>query len=167
MKLSAQEEYGLRCLMQLARRAPETVTVPEIAAAESLGEPYVAKIMRLLREGGLVTSTRGKGGGYTLAREPEEMTVGEAVVALGGHLYTQSFCDRFSGDAQVCVHACDCPLRSLWLGIERLITAVLERCTLADLKNKERDVQRWLADQLCELGPELATTLRKPRPISS
>lgn len=152
--------------MQLARRSPETVTVPEIAAAESLGEPYVAKIMRLLREGGLVTSIRGKGGGYTLARPAEETSVGDVVAALGGHLYTRSFCDRFSGDAQVCVHACDCPLRSLWLGIEQVITALLERCTLADLRNKERDVQQWLADQLCELGPELASALRKPRSIS-
>ena len=75
MHLLAQEEYGLRCLVQLARHRDSTpLTIPEIAAAEGLSPEYTAKLMRALRQGGLVMSTRGAAGGYRLARRAEEVT---------------------------------------------------------------------------------------------
>ncbi|HWW94152.1 MAG TPA: Rrf2 family transcriptional regulator, partial [Vicinamibacteria bacterium] len=69
MKLSSQEEYGLRCLLQLGREGEgRSLTIAEMSQREGISTPNVAKIMRILRRAGLVLSTRGKSGGYTLAR---------------------------------------------------------------------------------------------------
>jgi Rrf2 family protein len=153
MKLSAQEEYGLRCMLQLARSAPESMTVGEIAQREGLGESYAAKLLRLLREAGLLESVRGREGGYRLARPAEEVTVGEAVRALGGGLfYSESFCERFSGDQAECVHKCDCSLRSLWQGVDWVVRTLLDRCTLVELQGGEQDMRAWILDRLGEIG---------------
>ena len=72
MHLSAQEEYGLRCLVQLARHVgEEPMRIQEIARAEGLSSEYVAKLMRILRNGNLVDSTRGASGGYRLPQADE------------------------------------------------------------------------------------------------
>ena len=86
MKFTAQEEYGLRCLLQIGHQGG-SLTIPEISARESLSIPYVAKLVRLLRQGGFVTSTRGQSGGYALARPPEQIVVGEVLAVLGGRLF--------------------------------------------------------------------------------
>ncbi len=79
MHLLAIEEYGLRCLLQVAFHDPSRpMTAQEIARAEGLGPEYVAKIMRTLRMRGLVVSTRGAAGGYRLARPADQIGVWEA-----------------------------------------------------------------------------------------
>ena len=84
MKLSAQEEYGLRCLLQVARRFPGgSATIPEIAEAEGLSPHNAARYLATLRRSGLVDSERGQRGGYSLARPPSLITVAEAVASLG------------------------------------------------------------------------------------
>ena len=70
MKLNASEEYGLRCLLQLARQAPGSLTIPEISQAEGITHHNVAKLLRILRQGGFVASARGQQGGYALAKPP-------------------------------------------------------------------------------------------------
>ncbi len=76
MHILAIEEYGLRCLLQVAfHPGPGPMTAPEIARAEGLGPEYVAKIMRTLRMRGLVVSTRGAAGGYRLARPADQIGV--------------------------------------------------------------------------------------------
>jgi Rrf2 family protein len=68
MKFSSQEEYGLRCLLRLAQEGDDgSMTIPAISQSEGISQAYVAKLMRILRRGGLVESVRGKVGGYTLA----------------------------------------------------------------------------------------------------
>jgi Rrf2 family protein len=57
MKITAQEEYGLRCLLRLARVGEgQALTIPEIAESEKLSQPYVAKLLSVLRQAGLITS---------------------------------------------------------------------------------------------------------------
>ncbi|HUL79346.1 MAG TPA: Rrf2 family transcriptional regulator, partial [Vicinamibacteria bacterium] len=74
MKLSSQEEYGLRCLLQLARAGGgASLTIAEMSEREGISAPNVAKIMRILRRAGLVKSTRGKAGGYALARPAAQL----------------------------------------------------------------------------------------------
>jgi Rrf2 family protein len=98
MKLSTQEEYGLRCLLQLARHGDSaSLTISEMSQREGISAPNVAKILRLLRRASLLTSTRGKAGGYTLARSASEITVGEVLSALGGRLWDPAFCERHAG----------------------------------------------------------------------
>ena len=105
MQLLASEEYGLRCLLQVARaREGDTVSIPHIAAAEGLSDQYTAKLMRELRRGALVSSVRGREGGYRLSRPAREISVWAALQVLGGDLVGERFCDCHPGQRRRCVH---------------------------------------------------------------
>src|SRR5438309_7165631 len=83
MKITAQEEYGLRCLLRLARSGEgHSLTIPEVAAAEGLSVPYVAKLLSVLRQGGLIESVRGRAGGYRLAESPTDIHLGAVLMVL-------------------------------------------------------------------------------------
>jgi Rrf2 family protein len=139
VKITAQEEYGIRCLLQLGRRGPgASLTIPEIGSAERISKDYAAKLMRVLRKGGLVTSVRGQAGGYVLARPLEEITVSQALAVLGGRLYDDpAFCDQHTASG-ACAHETDCSLRSLWRSVQDVVDQVLGRTTLADLLHGKR-----------------------------
>jgi Rrf2 family protein len=148
MKLSSQEEYGLRCLLQVARHGPEgSRTIPEIAGIEGLSIPHVAKLMRLLRRGGFVKSVRGQAGGYKLARTPDQVNIGEVLAWMGGRLFEPSFCTMHSGMAKLCTHSIDCSIRSLWQSVQHVVDQVLGKVTLSDLLGGERQVSSWITDQ--------------------
>ncbi len=138
MKISAQEEYGIRCLLQIGREGAEaSLTIPEISRAEGLSSHYVAKILRILRRGGLVKSVRGQSGGYTLARPLDRISVAEALAVLGGRFYEPEFCDTHVGSEEVCTHTIDCSIRSLWRSLQQAVDQVLAKTTLAELLPKE------------------------------
>jgi Rrf2 family protein len=141
VKLSSQEEYGLRCLVQLGRHAGGPVlTIPEISKLEGISVPHVAKIMRALRKAGFVRSTRGQSGGYTLARPASEIAVGEALAALGGRLYDGTFCQRHGGAQRLCMHLSDCSIRPVWKQVQDLVDEVLSRLTLQHLLCTEQEM---------------------------
>ena len=134
MKFSSQEEYGLRCLLQLARRGEDaSVTIAEISEAEGLSSSYVAKLLRILRLSGFVESVRGQEGGYTLSRSPEDIQISEVLATLGGRFYKPGFCDHFTGTEEICTHTFSCSIRPLWHRVQSAIDSVLDRTTLADL----------------------------------
>ena len=138
MKFSSQEEYGLRCLLQLARGGnASSMTISEISEAEGLSQAYVAKLLRILRISNFVDSVRGQEGGYTLARPPEEMRLSEVLAALGGRFYKPGFCDHYAGTSSVCAHTFSCSIRPLWHRVQTAIDSVLERTTLLDLLEGE------------------------------
>ena len=141
MKMTAQEEYGLRCLLRLGRTGPgRSLTIPEIARQEGISGANVAKMMRILRKGGLVTSARGKDGGYTLARPAHEIAVGEALAVLGGRLYDARFCEQHAGSTggAECTNLGDCSIRSVWQRLQNAIDGVLRGLTLQDLLGGNR-----------------------------
>jgi Rrf2 family protein len=139
MKLSAQEEYGLRCLVQLGRQAGRSLTIGELSQLEGVSSPNVAKIMRVLRRAGFVKSTRGQAGGYVLARAAEDVVVGEVLAALGGRLFDARFCDRHSGAALSCTHLTDCSIRPVWRQVQEVVDQVLGKLTLRHLLSSERE----------------------------
>src|SRR5215831_311263 len=142
MKLSALEEYGLRCLLRVAVAGPgESVTIPEIAEAEALSVPYTGKLMAALRQGGFVESVRGQAGGYTLARPAEQIRVSDVLTTLGGRLFEPAFCDEFSGLEEICTRSIDCSIRSLWRSIQYAVDHVLAGISLNDLLRKESELQ--------------------------
>ena len=157
MKLTSQEEYGLRCILVLARASAgddagafpksgsaagaagsnaglQALTVAQIAEREGISTEYAGKLMGVLVRAGLVESERGRYGGYRLVRPPHQITVAEALTALGGKLYDGETCDRFAGDHTLCVHSGEgCTIRSVWSGLQEIIDQVLTRMTLHDL----------------------------------
>jgi Rrf2 family protein len=143
MKLSTQEEYGLRCLLQLARTPAGTLTIPELSRRERISAPNVAKIMRVLRKGGFVLSTRGQAGGYTLSRPADDMVVGEVLACLGGRMFDSTFCQRHAGVELSCTHLGDCSIRPVLRHVQEAIDQVLGRLTLSSLLRSEREVADW------------------------
>jgi Rrf2 family protein len=146
MKITAQEEYGLRCLLQLARVPQgELVTVKEIGRREGLSHAYVEKLLRLLARSGLVHSLRGVKGGYLLNRPPAQVTLGEVIRALGKMETTEHICTVFTGNQEACVHFSDCGIRSVWSGLTTYIQSFLDQTTLAQLLENEYTVAERLA----------------------
>jgi Rrf2 family protein len=146
MKLSTQEEYGLRCLLRVGREsADRSLTIPELARAEGISEANVAKMMRILRKGGLVKSTRGQSGGYTLARPSDQIAVGHVLAVLGGRLFDSNFCGSHAGGASLCAHDSDCSIRQVWKTIQGAIDDVLARMSLRDLLRNESDMTDWVS----------------------
>ena len=139
MHLSAQEEYGLRCLVQVARLGHAgPVGIAEVADAEGLSPDYTAKLLRVLRQGELLTSTRGAAGGYMLARPAADISVWQALEILGGPLFSETLCDAHAGLKNDCVHTGDCSMRSMWTWLGGTVRDALSGISLADLICSER-----------------------------
>ena len=149
MKITAQEEYGLRCLLQLAR-APHghLVTVKEIATKEGLSNAYVEKLLRILGKAGLVHSMRGIKGGYVLNRPATQVSIGEVVRSLGAMPTTSHICRSFTGNKDACVHFSDCGIRSVWSGLMGYVQHFLDQTTLASLLENEYAVSERLAKRM-------------------
>ena len=139
MKFSAQEEYGLRCLIQVARKGDkESMTIPEISKLEGLTTTHAAKLLMILRKEGYITSVRGQSGGYSLARTPNDIKISDVLHSLGGRLYDAEFCGKHSGALDICTHAVDCSVRSLWQVIQQAVDSVIEHLTLADMLDEQK-----------------------------
>jgi Rrf2 family protein len=143
MKLSSNEEYGIRCLLRLAY-AGHGLTIPELSQAEGVSAAYTAKLLRVLRKGAFVTAARGKDGGYTLARPAGEIAIGDVMNALGGKLFESNFCDSHAGSAAICTRSVDCSVRSLWRAVQVAVDQVLSKATLNDLLQNEAEMNSWV-----------------------
>lgn len=149
MRISAQEEYGLRCILQLAQKGfGEVATIREIAERERLSVEYTGKLMMLLRNAGLVKSLRGKKGGYVLASDPDQVTLGQVMRALSKPLFEEDSCDDYPGQASICVHRQECSIRPVWVTIGNLFTGMLDNLCLADLFACEEEVAGTVRQRL-------------------
>lgn len=164
MKLTSQEEYGLRCLLRIARQEGG-LTLPEISEAEGLSLSYAGKLMRVLRRGGLVRSARGQTGGYALARPADKVRIGEVLALLGGRLYSPEFCDSHSGVERVCTHSVDCSIRSLWHAVQLVVDRVLDHTSLRDLMGSEQELAAWV-EPLIKLAEADARSLDPAEPAA-
>ena len=149
MKITSQEEYGLRCLLQLAKTPQhQVVSVKKIAGIEGLSSAYVEKLLRILSRAGLVHSARGVKGGYALNRPASSVTLGEVVRALGTVQTTNHICQHFTGNQRVCVHFSDCGLRSIWSGLTTYIQSFLDQTTLDHVLQPEYSVSERLTKRM-------------------
>lgn len=146
MKLTANEEYGVRCLVRIGYAGEKAggLTIPEISLAEGVSPSYAAKILRVLRKGGFVKAARGKDGGYTLARPAEAIVIGDVIDALGGRLFESDFCDSHAGQVAICTRSVDCSVRSLWRAVQVAVDHVLGKATLRDLMRNEEEMNTWI-----------------------
>ena len=155
MKLTSHEEYGIRCLLQIGRRGEAAaVTIPEISEAEGISAAYTAKLLRILRQGGFITSARGKAGGYSLARAANRIVIGEVLASLGGRMFEKNFCESHAGSAHVCAHSTDCSIRTLWRKVQVALDDVLGRTTLQDLLRTEEQMTGWFDLQPPRIGAD-------------
>ena len=126
MRITTWAEYGLICALHLARRVGAgPVTGREIAAKERLPADYVEQILLRLRRAGIVTSTRGAHGGYTLSRDAIAISVREVIQA--SELTTFDLhCVSHPVDAARCSSSENCSIRPVWMLLQQRIDEVLE-----------------------------------------
>gem|GEM_PF-115225 len=133
MRISSKGHYGLLAVAELARHYDDgLVSLAEIAQAEHLPLPYLEQIIAPLRMAGIVEATRGLHGGYRLARDPSQVSVGDVVRWLEGPIalvecttegYVSGSCERETG----------CTSRGVWKQVSDAINDVLNTLSLADL----------------------------------
>jgi Rrf2 family protein len=140
MKITAQEEYGLRILIRIARCGDEEgMSIPQLSESEGLSAHYVAKLTRQLRLGGFLKSTPGQKGGYVLSKPASEININKILKALGGALFDKEFCASHIGALNLCTNSVDCSARSLWKIIQFTVDQLLDKMTLEDLCGKEKE----------------------------
>jgi len=138
MMFSTKAEYGVRVMVELARRAGEDpIPLAEIAAHDGLPLAYLEHLVARLRKAGLVDSRRGSRGGYMLARPASAITMAEVVEALEGSIAPIECISEAADGSIVCArestleHAC--PTKLLWTRVRFSIVSTLRETTLADL----------------------------------
>jgi Rrf2 family protein len=142
MMFSTKAEYGVRVMVELARRAGKgPVPLAEIAAHDGLPLAYLEHLVARLRKAGLLDSRRGAHGGYLLARPPQEITMAEVVEALEGSIAPieciseaadgSIVCSRESAGEGETFHVC--PTKLLWTRVRFSIVRTLQETTLASL----------------------------------
>ena len=137
MRITTLAEYGVICALHLARRYDEgPITGREIAAGERLPVDYVEQILLRLRRAGIVKSTRGARGGYSLAKAPHELSVRDVIAA--SELTTfDVHCSTHPVEEERCSAAHNCSIRPVWMALQQKIDDVLESVRLSDLLEDE------------------------------
>jgi Rrf2 family iron-sulfur cluster assembly transcriptional regulator len=142
VKVSTRGDYACRALLSLALHPSEGPTsVRDIAERTGLPQPYLEQILLAVKGAGLVRSKRGVGGGYVLARAPEEVTLGDIVSAVDGPIQVGDFGRPHQDGA--CDHEGQCVLLAVWIAVSDHMRNHLDAQTLADIRDMARGDLAW------------------------
>ena len=120
--------------MALAQQGSgKQLSIPDIAEREGLSVPYVSKLLAILRKGGLVTSERGRSGGFTISRPLDQISVYEVLEVLGGPLIDPAHCQKHTGQLDQCIHLENCSVHDVLGSLAGYVREFLSRTTLQDL----------------------------------
>lgn len=144
MMFSSKAEYGVRVMVELARRAGASpdgagsvVPLAEIAEHDGMPLAYLEHLVARLRKAGLLDSRRGSRGGYMLARPADQITMAEVVEALEGSIAPIECISQGPDGSLVCSRESEpnhvCPTKLLWTRVRSSIVRTLQDTTLADL----------------------------------
>ena len=140
MRISTKGRYGLRALLVLARNFGQGPTLASgIAAQEEVSPKYLHALLNSLRTAGLVRSVRGSGGGYMLARSPNEIRLDEVIIALEGPIELVDCV----GSPEICKRSATCPAHKVWTQLSDDLHRGLKRLTLADLAEDRPALARF------------------------
>lgn len=132
MKLSTKGRYGLRAMLDIALKQENgPVTSHTVAVSQGISERYLEQLLIPLKQAGLVKSIRGSQGGYTLARKPAQITVGDIIRVLEGPIAPVDCVNELYPEE--CERLNNCVTRRIWSRIRDSITEILDSYTLEDL----------------------------------
>jgi Rrf2 family protein len=135
MKISTKGRYALRLMLDLAlNNTGEYISIKSIATRQEISEKYLEQIISLLSRAGYVKSIRGAQGGYRLAKEPSEYTVGMILRLTEGSL---SPVDCLDSETSICNRSNFCVTREVWKELYDAISGVIDHITLQDLVDKQ------------------------------
>jgi Rrf2 family iron-sulfur cluster assembly transcriptional regulator len=143
VKVSTRGDYASRALLSLALHegGGSPTSVRDIAERTALPQPYLEQILLALKGAGIVRSKRGVGGGYVLAREPSQITLGDIVSAVDGPIVIGDFGEPHQDGA--CDHEGQCVLLSVWSNVSDQMRRMLDALTLADVASMARGERDW------------------------
>ena len=135
MRLSTKGRYGARALVDIAtHQNAGPVNLREISERQGISNRYLGQLMRRLASRRLVTSVRGRGGGFVLSRAASRISLAEIVEAMEGHMNVV----ECVSNSDFCARASFCPTRPVWKGVADAIYEYLAGITLQELCEKER-----------------------------
>ena len=135
MRVSTKGDYGVRALIELAHHFGQgPLQSAEIAARQSIPEPYLDQLLTTLRRAGFIRSVRGPQGGHALIREPENLKLSEVVGVLEGSLSPISCLDEPDG----CSKRGFCSQRAVWEAVRDATRKILDDVSIGDLADRER-----------------------------
>ncbi len=141
MKLSTRGRYGARLMLDLALHYGEgNIILRDIAKRQEISNKYLGSLVPPLKKAGLINSSRGAHGGYTLAKPPEEITLREIIVAVEGNIALAECVPTPS----VCHRSNSCVARDIWDQVSEVILRTLESITLRDMVNQHWQKQEIL-----------------------
>ena len=135
MKISTKGRYALRMMIEFGMNQGKCTKISQVAARQGLSEKYLEQIVAPLLKAGYVRSVRGAQGGYVLAREPEEYTVGMILRQAEGSLSPVSCLDD---EVNRCERAGRCATLAVWMQLKEAIDQVVDGVTLADLIDEQK-----------------------------
>ena len=144
MKLTKRGEYGLKALIDLAAQDdPQAATqIKDIAQRQQIPVKFLEQILLTLKNAGVLRSRAGVGGGYYLAKEPSEITLGQVVRILDGPLAPIPCVSQMAYERCVCADEATCGLRLAMLDVRNAIANILDQTTLADVSTRVEHAQQ-------------------------
>lgn len=143
MRLSKRGEYGLRAMIDLATWKPDNgvFQIKEIAEHEHIPGKFLEQILLTLKNAGLLRSKMGIGGGYSLARPADQITLGQIIRVLDGPLAPIRCVSQMAYEPCGCPDERTCGLRLVMLDVRNAIADILDRTTLADVAGRVEAAQ--------------------------
>ncbi len=137
MKISTKGRYALRLLLDLAEHRSEGyIALKDIAKRQGISKKYLEQIVPVLHKSDILRTTRGYQGGYQLAQEPDQVTVGDILRLTEGSLAPVFCAEQSPVD---CVRAADCPTLPVWQGLYRVINQYLDSISLQDILDQQSE----------------------------
>lgn len=139
MKLSTKGRYGVAAMYDLALHYGQgPISLKSVAHRQGISEHYLEQLMGTLRKAGFVKSVRGAQGGYTLTKDPEQITVGDIIRIMEGPIAPVDCLLSDQQGTDYCQRAAICVTRGVWAKVRDSISQVLDSISLADLCREEK-----------------------------
>ena len=141
MKISSRGRYALRFMIDLAQHSSgEAVTLKEVSQRQEISIKYLEQIVTLLNRGGLIHSVRGNQGGYLLAREPKDYTIGDILRVVEGDLFPVACMEN---EPNQCPRFAICKTIRFWNGLYKTVNDYVDSVTLDELAEEEPADAGW------------------------
>jgi Rrf2 family protein len=136
MRISAKGEYAAKAVLSLSLKYPDVVTIQEIARRHRIPLKYLEHILLELKRAGILESRRGVHGGYTLARPPEKISVGEVLETVDGRFSESSCADALAEASYVCPESESCGLKQVWEDVQDAMEKILFATSFDDVRKR-------------------------------
>ncbi len=136
MRISAKGEYAAKAVLYLSLKYPTVVTIQEVARRHNIPLKYLEHILLELKKAGVLESRRGVRGGYTLARSPEKISVGDVLRIVDGQFSQSSCAEGDQTSSYACPESDTCGLKQLWQEVQGAVERILFETSFDDLRKR-------------------------------